>query len=370
MKKLIPLLTSMLALLMLPGCWDTDRLVNKKIINGIALDASENDHILGTASTIRLINKGGGQFDEKDEVVQAIGNSVTEIGLLINNMLPGKIEASKTHIVIVGEELAKKGVLAPLEVFYRNAKGNLNSSFLIAKGKAADMLEVENTPTGSPIAFDIMQMIQGAQFAAIAPEQTLYTLWTELLDDDADIVIPVINKRSGERIVIDSVALMDGDKYTGRTMSQNESKLLLLMMGKLNKTTILDVPLQTMTDTLVFEVINSSNKLEVQIDKTTGYIDCVVNVKLYGDITSYPLTGDVEASKEKLSAEAENSLRKEASLVIGKLQAARCDALGIGRRIKLSHPDQWKELDWNTAYPKVRVKLEFKIDFASTGLLH
>lgn len=370
MNRILHMLLTAVLLLLLPGCWDTDKLVNKKIINGISLDAADNGHILGTASTIKLINKGGGQFDEKDEVVQAIGDSVTEIGLLINNMMPGKIEASKTHIIIVGEELAKKGILAPLEVFYRNAKGNLNSSFLIAKGKAANMLEVGKTPTGSPIAFDIMQMIQGAQFAAIAPEQTLYSLWTELLDDDADIVIPIINKRPNNRIVIESVALMDGDKFTGSIMSQNESKLLLLMMGKLNKSTLLDIPLQQMTDKMIFEVIKATNHMEIRVDGAAGRIDCVVRVKLRGDVTSYPLTGDVAAKIDQLSIEVAETLQKNASEVIGKLQAARCDALGIGRRIKMTHPAIWKGLDWNAAYPEVRIKTEFKIDFASTGLLH
>jgi Ger(x)C family germination protein len=370
MNRIVILLVTAVLLLLLPGCWDTDKLVNKKIINGISLDAADNGRILGTASTIKLINKGGGQFDEKDEVVQAVGDTVTEIGLLINNMMPGKIEASKTHIVIVGEELAKTGIMAPLEVFYRNAKGNLNASFLIAKGKAADMLAVGKTPTGSPIAFDIMQMIQGAQFAAIAPEQTLYTLWSELLDEDADIVIPIISKRPSNRIVIESVALMDGDKYTGSSLSQNDSKLLLLMMGKLNKTTLLDIPLQQMTDTMIFEVIKATNQLNVRMDDATGRIDCVVKVNLRGDISSYPLTGDVASQMDRLKADVAESLQKHASLVIGKLQAANCDALGIGRRIKMSHPARWKGLDWKTAYPEVRVTAEFKVDFASTGLLH
>jgi Ger(x)C family germination protein len=364
------MLVTAVLLLLLPGCWDTDKLVNKKIINGIALDAADNGRILGTASTVKLINKGGGQFDEKDEIVQAVGESVTEIGMLINNMMPGKIEASKTNIVIIGEELAKKGIMAPLEVFYRNAKGNLNSSFLIAKGKAADMLEVGKTPTGSPIAFDIMQMIQGAQFASVAPEQTLYTLWTELLDENADIVIPIIIKRPSNRIVIESVALMDGDKYTGSSMSQNESKLLLLMMGKLNKTTLLDIPLPQMTDSMIFEVVKATNRMDVRIDEATGRIECVVKVKLRGDISSYPLTGDVAAKIDHLNNEVAETLQKHASLVIRKLQAARCDALGIGRRIKMTHPAIWKGLDWNAAYPEVRVTTEFKIDFASTGLLH
>lgn len=370
MRKTLHMLLSTLMLLMLSGCWDTDKLVNKKIINGIALDAADNGHILGTASTIKLINKGGGQFDEVDEIIKATGNSVLEIGLLINNLLPGKIEASKTHIVIIGDELAKKGVLAPLEVFYRNAKGNLNSSFLIADGKAADMLESAKSAKGSPIAFDIMQMIQGAQFAAIAPEQTLFTLWTELLDDDADIVIPIINKRANSRVVIESVALMNGDKFTGSTLSQNESKLLLLMMGKLNKSTLLEIPLKKMNKTIILEVTKATNKKDIRVDPATGLIDCLLKVKLSGDIASYPLTGDVKAKMDELKTEVEATLRKQAAIVTGKLQAAQCDAVGIGRRLKLSHPALWKSMNWKSAYRDVRIRTEFQIEFANTGLLN
>ncbi|MDQ6420039.1 Ger(x)C family spore germination C-terminal domain-containing protein [Paenibacillus sp. LHD-117] len=147
------------------------------------------------------------------------------------------------------------------------------------------MLTVGKTPSGSPIAFDIMQMIQGAQFATITPEQTLYTLWTELLDPGSDVVIPIINKKSNGRILIDSVALMDGVKFSGVELQQVDSKLLLLMMGKMNKTTVLDIPLQHTTHSLAFEVIKAANKMEIRIDEATGEIDCNIQIKLKGDIS-------------------------------------------------------------------------------------
>lgn len=365
----LALLTSLL-LSLLTGCWDTDKLADKKMINGIGLDAAEHGRILGTTSTIRLINKGGGQFDERDEVVQATGNSIVDIGNQINSMMPGKLEASKTHIIIFGEELAKKGLLAPLEVFYRNPKGNLNSKLLIAKGLAADMLAVGKTPTGSPIAFDIMQMIEGAQFASIAPEQTLYTLWMDLMDPNADVFVPMISKRNNNQIVIDNVGLMHDDKYTGVSLQLNDSKLLLLMNGKMKKTTLVNVPLEGLSMPFVFEILDARQNKKIIVDDATGQIDCNIRVKLRGDVTSYPITGDYEHNKDKLHEQFIEALEKQASKIINKLQGANCDALGVGRELKMSHPAVWKRLDWNEAYPNIHIHVTFQVNFEGTGILN
>ncbi|MHA6480642.1 Ger(x)C family spore germination protein [Paenibacillus sp. strain BS8-2] len=368
MKRLTFVLLTATVLLTLPGCWDTDKLADKLIINGIALDVADHGRILGTASTIKLINKGGGQFEEQDDVVQATGASVTEIGSMINNMMPGKIESSKTHIIMVGEKLAKAGVLSSIETFYRNSKGNLNSSFLIAKGRASDMLEVANAPTGSPIAFEIEQMIKGAQFAAIAPNQTLYTIWTELLDSESDIIIPLISKRS-DHIVIESIALMNDDKYSGVTMDQKDSKLLMLMTGNFSRTTLLNIPLEKLSTILTYEVTKASNKIEVTVDDLTGRIDCVIHVKLYGDILSYPMMGDANAHLSMLSAAVEEALEKQVQRITKKLQTAHCDALGIGRHFRITHPKLWENVEWDSVYPEVRISSQFKVNFESTGLL-
>ncbi|WP_374121397.1 Ger(x)C family spore germination C-terminal domain-containing protein [Paenibacillus sp. LHD-117] len=78
---------------------------------------------------------------------------------------------------------------------------------------------------------------------------------------------------------------------------------------------------------------------------------------------------------EQLRAELSNALQKQAAQVAGKIKAARCDALGIGRRVRVSHPKLWKDSDWRdsewkSVYPKIRITTEFQIDFVSSGILN
>lgn len=126
--------------MVLTGCWDIQYLTNKKMVNGISLDAAKDNQISGSVRAIILESKGGGQFDVKDEVMQATGDSVFKIGSTIDSMLPGTIEASKTHVMIIGEDLARRGIMPLLETFYRNPKGYLKSNILISTGLASEIL--------------------------------------------------------------------------------------------------------------------------------------------------------------------------------------------------------------------------------------
>ncbi|WP_435164305.1 Ger(x)C family spore germination protein [Paenibacillus glycanilyticus] len=364
-KKLIPSV-SIVLLLLLPGCWDAQYLINKKLVNGIAIDSQENGQLRGTVKAIILESKGGGQFNVKDKLEQASGRNIPEIGHKIDSMLPGTIEANKAFVIIVGDELAKKGIMPLLEFFYRLPKAYLNTKVLIAKGQAADILAVPETEN-NPIAFDIKQMIFSSERTTLVTNQTLYSLWNQISDPAEDAILPIIRKLNNRSLIIDSTGLFNGDIFTGVTLSRNESGLLLLLKDKMSNVAWLDVPLET--NVVSFEVRKMKRKFEVTVDEQTQSIESNIRIDLYGNIVSYTGNPDWSVNPSQLSKELEKSLSKQAIAVTDTLLQANCDAFGIGRKLKVSHSGLWKKIDWKTKYPQIKLKPEVRVHITSTGAL-
>jgi spore germination protein KC len=55
---------------------------------------------------------------------------------------------------------------------------------------------------------------------------------------------------------------------------------------------------------------------------------------------------------------------------VNKLLKANCDALGIGRRLKVSHSELWKSIDWENKYKDVNLNPRIQIHIKSTGVIN
>lgn len=364
----------------LTGCWDIQYLTSKKILNGISLDVAATDNqLLGTVRAIILESKGGGQFDVKDEVIQTTGESVSQIGFKIDSMLPGTIEATKTHVIIVSEELAKRGMISPLEFFYRNPKGYLKSNIIISKGKAADILSFQKIEN-SPVAFGIKQMIEGADRTTVVPELTLFSLWSQITDPGEDTVLPMIRRIDNKALVVDSTALFNDDKYTGVSLSQEDSTLLLLLKDKLNKHAFMDIsiqqsPRQNMANEsetasiTTFEVKKLKRVFDVSVDPNTQEIECSITLDIFGALSSSPGSMGQKIDREQLNENLSTALNKQAITVTDQLLKANCDAFGIGRKLRVKYPELWKNIDWNNTYKEVKLNTKIQVHITSTGVI-
>lgn len=378
-KKIAVMIFISLFSVILTGCWDILYLTNKKIINGISLDVTKDSSMMGMVRAVVLKSKGGGQFEVKDEVLQTTGDSVFNIGLKMDNMLPGTIEASKIHVIIIGEKLAKQGILSPLEGFYRNPKGNLTSNVLISEGLASDILSFENIEN-SPVAYGIMQMIKGAERKTNIQNQNLYSIWNQITDPGEDAMLPMIRKIKDKALVIDSTGLFHGDKYTGTMLSREESTILLLLKDKLNKLAYIEIPVKMSSglskpsekeiSAITFEVQKLQRSLEVSVKKNTQDIDCLIKLDLYGTINSFPSYMGQKINIDQLNQEIAETLNKQAIEVTNKLLKANCDALGIGRRLRVSHSELWKSINWENKYKEVKLNPNIQVHIRGTGVIN
>jgi Ger(x)C family germination protein len=355
----------------LVGCWDQQLLVNKTILNGSSFDLTEEGEILATARALNIQSKGGGQFEVVDEIVEAVRPTPVGLGLDMDSKLAGQIDQSKAHIVIVGEELAKKGMHPMVEIFYRNKDAYLSSKVLISKGKASDILSTEKEK--SPIAFVILQTLNGAEADTIIPKETIFSVWKTILDLGEDMVLPYIKKTESDKIEVDGVALFDDDKFTGKTLPREKSSLLLLLLDKKQKTSRMAVVLdpEKKDRSIAFATRDLKRKLEVKVEKPGNQIICTVHIKMNIEVGTYPQDFKNPLNIKKLNKDLSEELTKQAKEITNTLIQVGCDAFGIGRRIKSYHPETWNEIkNWKEEYKNVQIEPKVTVNIIKTGNLY
>ncbi|WP_337101189.1 Ger(x)C family spore germination protein [Paenibacillus sp. YIM B09110] len=377
-ERLVTIIMFLLMPLTLTGCWDTNHIVDQRIISGVGLDLEQNNNIVGTVRALRLESKGAGQFKLQDELVQSSGKSLLEIGVKLDNMLAGKTVGNKTHIIIINEQLAKQGIYEPLEYFYRNSKSYIGSKVIISLEPAVRILSVDKLEK-SPISFDILQTIKGAERSTTIPVQSLYTLWSKMLDTSRDTILPLIRMKQSENLILDSIALFHGDRFTGETITGEDSTLLLLLMNELSKTAIINVEIEPIRsnnqheestkEIISFNTMSMKRNMQVTVDEASQAITCSIKVHLYVEIVHYPYISGVEKEKEKLSKAIATSLNRKAEAITKKLLKANCDVFGIEGQMSAFHPKRSNRMDWDEEYRNIQIKPEFIVHINGSGLL-
>jgi Ger(x)C family germination protein len=351
---------------LLAGCWDQQLLIDRTLVNGISFDVTDNGKVAASVRALNIQNKGGGLFEIQDELVNAQRPTVVGLGIDVDSKIAGVIDASKAHIIIIGEELAKKGIHPIIEYFYRNMDSYMSSKIVIGKGKAKDILSVEKEK--SPIAFVILQMLKGAKSDTVIPENTTFTVWKGILDPGKDMILPFLERVESDKVQVAGVALFNDDRYTGTTLSREKSSLLLSLMDQLDKTNNMALILgqSSRRQSISFSTRDVTRDFEVLADPN-GKITCKINLKMNIEVISYPQDVHHDLNISKLNHDLSVELTKQAKEITSTLLQANCDAFGIGQRISSFHPELWKKINWDEAYKNVVIEPAVKVNIIRTG---
>ncbi|MDQ0974878.1 Ger(x)C family germination protein [Neobacillus niacini] len=365
MRK-IYLLILLILPMMLTGCWDQRLLVNRTLVNGVSFDVTKDGKITAAVRALNIQSKGGGLFEIQDELVEAKRPTVVGLGLDLDSKIPGELDASKAHVVILGEELAKKGIHPFIEFFYRNRESYLSSKIVIGKGTGKEILSVEKEK--SPIAFAILQLLEGAESDTVIPKKSTFTVWNNILDPGKDMVLPYLERAERDKVEVAGVALFNGDKYTGKTLSKDKSGLLLSLMNQLAKNNRMAIILGSTSNgrSISFSTRDLRRNLEVHVNKSEE-ITCKIDLKMEIEIITYPQDFKNEINVKKLNQDLSDEFTREAKEITNTLVKANCDAFGIGRQISSFHPELWKKVNWDEEYKNVQIEPVVKVNIIKTG---
>ncbi|MCZ8522605.1 MULTISPECIES: Ger(x)C family spore germination protein [Paenibacillus] len=376
--------------LLTTGCW------NRRELNELAIASSMGFDVVkgGVTITVQVIdpgeisNKAGGGsagrapvtlYDaHEDTVFQAIRSITTKS--------PRKIYLSHLRIVVISEELARKGIRNIIDFLSRDHELRRDFYILIARGKASDVLNTLTTIEKIPAN----KMFNSVK---VAEESWGPVLGTNLEDLIGKLVRPGIaplvpgiriigNKEQGSkksnveriaspaRLNIGGLAIFHKDKLLG-WLNEKEGVGANFILNKM-KSTVVAASCPGGTGKLGAEVIRSESSMKASNQGDNPLI--VIEVRSEANVADVECSLDL--TKKETIKELETSLNDEIrGMIDGAIRAAqkkfKSDAFGFGDTIRRKKPELWARLEdqWNEIYPTVPYEIRVETKLRRTGTM-
>lgn len=374
--KLVKVLCICSLLSLTAGCWDQNFLKKQSIAFGVGYDIAEKPkegiHSISIIRTMKPVG-GGGQTEPFNNAYQVTGETPLQIRDEMNRITPGTYSTNKLRVLAIGEELAKKDLYPLLDIYFREARSNINTKIIVTEGKAVDFLDGEYIQ-GNLITEVLNDLIISGEKESHIPKLTIGTLMPIMFCPGQDMILPYlsIDKGKDKNLKLKGVVLFNKRKYTGKYLTNAPASLLLLMKNKGGKTAQF-----TINDSKSAKAINKKITIAVRRSKAkttlkweSGKPIYHVDLTLKVSVSEYTKGLLTDKERKKLTKLISKSMTKKAEEITKTLQEANCDALGLGHKMMIQDPEKFKGYNWDEDFKDITIIPKVKIDIVSKGVLY
>ncbi|MGG1677942.1 Ger(x)C family spore germination protein [Neobacillus sp. NRS-1170] len=375
----LPLLV--MSVILLTGCWNRVEINDIAIVTAIGLDLVEGDKIrlsLQVALPSKLGPAVGGSNSGKSTIViSETGRTVSEAYRNIQGKLPRRIFFSQSRVLLVSEDLAKKGVSHIIDFHTRYAEPRINSFIMFTKGRASkilksmprfesasaeEMKELAKQDLGMKIYVrDFLNMLLTDGLEPFAPQFSLKPLEVKTKD------------KSGEIQALNGIAVFKKDKLAG-WMDPVETRGLLWIRNEMKAGIItVNVPKEKGGGYVSMEIVRAEAKLVPAIKHGT----LRMTVKITSEFSVIENDSKLKLFETKIiediQEKVENEIKDRLQLVVNKAQNDfRSDIFGFGQTVYRKYPKQWNtryKKNWEQEFAQLDVSIDSKAFIRRIGLI-
>ena len=366
-KKIELILTVLLCLMMMAGCWDSKDIEDKKIATLVIVDKLEDKYsfFLEFAEQANGSSDGSDQKKNKGNFMyqEAEGNTLAQAREALDAKTNKQVYLGAVNAVLITENLAKEGIA---EYIYRLRD--------ISDYRKVVDISITSEP---PEAFEDVEA--GAQGVGMAIENTLATLKAlgepynhtdmgdvleALADPYGSFVLPTVGIENKE-VKITGLSVFEGEMLKGFIPWQDYGGIRYLKGVK--PTCYCVVPLNDNEATIHTKLTKKkltptysedmvSFKVEVIFDAHLAYISDRAKVS----------EGDFNTLKDEL----EQHLKREIEEAIRiSQQDFQCDYLGFSVPFRIKYPVVFRQMNWKEIFPKATITVEVKANLDASGTI-
>lgn len=373
MKKLI---ISLCLLLLMTGCWNYQELNDFAIVTGMAIDYSNNKY------EVSLLIANGKKKEEKDAQITISTQTGSTIYDAIENIslaTPKELYISHLSVVVISEELAKKGLNPTLDFLLREPQSQQNFYLILAKdNKAKDMLSILAPLSDYPsqnitASIKVTEQLQG-KIANASFNKFVGKIIEKGINPVANSLILVGNENDGTKqedqensvvsayTKLDTLGIFKGDRLMGWA-TKDESIGINMLLGDVD-TLYLTLPCQK--DKIVVSSTNYKIKNNINKDKVT------VTLKATGMINEVGCSIDLEDPKtiKIYEKKAAKKMKDYAEKAIKKAKNLKTDIFGYGYQIYHKYPKYFKTIDdWDKTFSHLEINIQTEFKLNTKGIL-
>jgi spore germination protein KC len=368
-RKFIAAALTLTILLLQSGCFDRRELDTIAIVVGVGLDkGSEDDNVM---VTLQMANIGAAEQTDPQSASTGASSfiNVSEEGPAVNfavrtmqNKVSRKIYLAHNKVIVIGEEMAKRGVSDVLDFFVRASEARLIVNLFIAEGEAVDILGTPTNLEQLPSS-EIQELIRDQDITSTAPNVTELDFVTTMVGKATEAFAPIITivEDNGDKhLKVSGTAVFKDTKLTGK-LDDFETQGMLHIQDRFNR----GVLFLTVEDTpATIEITDSKTRLQPEVfTDGTVMMHIKLNVSIGLGDQGPGINLFTPAGMEKIKAAVSDAVKQQIARSIEKAKEYNTDIFGFGQSLSRYYPKQWKDMEdkWDELFQTVQYDVEIKV---------
>ncbi|GMK38310.1 hypothetical protein PCCS19_13640 [Paenibacillus sp. CCS19] len=377
---------------MTTGCWNRIELNELAITSATGIDWDGRNWIVSyqvlipAAISAGVGTTGGGTPQSPVIVYSTKGKSIREAMMHSYSESPRKLFYAHNRVVILSEEVARRGFNELLDVYFRNSGPRETVSMLVTPGKARRILE----------QFMQLQIIPGegmkdiimseARNSSILPNIPVYQMAINLTSDAKSGVLPEIFISGKEdtstldsfthttipsKLKLGRLAILQNDRMIG-WMNRKQSLGVSFLRGEVKQTTIVvpctDEEGHSGFDTLLIQ--RASTKLKAKL--TEGKLGYTAQVHVAGALSESDCAQNLYKPDviQKLESKGAQQIQTLLEGAWKQGQQMKADVFGAAEKAHRKYPKAWKQWskDWNSVFAEAPLEKDVQFRITRMGL--
>jgi spore germination protein KC len=384
-KKGVLILLAAIVLTTVVSCWNRRELDTLAIVTAVGIDKSQEDGKVSVTFQIMKPSEvkapssgsqgsGGSGGSSGVWVLTSTGYTVFDAARNAITQSDRRLFFPQNRIIVIGEEIARKGTASLLDFFDRDPEPRRLSWLLIAKGKASDIIHAKHEQEKIP-AEAIDSMVKSSGVTSMAVKVNLNDFFKKLSSPSADPVacrIEMIKEEgsANRKIRVTGAAVFRRDRLVG-FLDRPETRGLNWVLGKVRSGIIVVKSPKEENKNVALEIIRASSKITPKIQD--GEVSITVEIKEEGNLAEQ--MSNVELTNvgmfKVLEQRKAQVIKNEIESVLNKARKEwGVDIFGFGEAVHRKYPREWKELQgkWRDEFPEIKVEVKIDANLRTGGL--
>ena len=281
---------------------------------------------------------------------------------------------SHNQVILFGEDLAREGISAFMDYFFREREMRYNVLLAVSEKPAKDILQISPGLETLP-AQEISKLLKIQAQNGEAPTISLFDFAVDMKSARKAAVIPLVNARSSgeeaESVYVDGCAVFNDWKMVGK-LNAAQTRGYLWMAGDI-ESTVFTVPVADTRFSLT--VTGKKGKMTVKFDPEKGYEGLSVAFRVSADAVVGHIEGTFDLhQKDGLEAIQQSCGAFIASEICDAIDQSRrlgSDIFGVSEYLSRYEPDLWDNIqgEWEKYFTGITYEVSVKANVRRTGSL-
>lgn len=398
-KKVLIISYLLVVSIILSSCTDISEIKDLAIVSAIGIDLDDDNVILTCEIYNPLYSKeadGASSASYSVAFVQGKGKDLFDAIRDTYLHFDRKLFFSHAKVLIIGEELAKAGIIQHLDYFIRSQQPRENIKILVAKeGKAHEVMGImgELSLSGGEYISDILDNFNRTGKIINISLAEYYKYYYNINNEPVIGVVQTEErkgvlgerKKSGPTRTILSlgggaitkrdslIGYFTPDEMLGFNFIVDDIQggvIIFTKLGKLNN----NIPVIGNEGKFTsIEILKSKTQNDIKIKDGNVHLD--INVKLKGSLIEENRAVDLD--DEEILKILEDSCSKEVEKIIFKTldksqKEFKQDNFSIGEAVHRKYPELWKEIaeDWDNIFSEMTYSISVETEIAKIGFIN